>query len=49
MRVEYLAGEISNLNLQGYEMRQYQSVNWVCTEATYKMEREPEMFRKLFR
>merc|ERR1712212_672048 len=23
----------------GYEMRQYQSVNWVCTEATYKMER----------
>jgi len=35
--------------LDGYEMRQYQSVNWVCTEATYKMEREPEMFRKLFR
>merc|ERR1739838_154917 len=33
----------------GYEMRQYQSVNWVCTEATYKMEREPEMFMKLFR
>merc|ERR1712192_214164 len=35
--------------LDGYEMRQYQSVSWVCTEATYKMEREPEMFRKLFR
>merc|ERR1712212_1227415 len=33
----------------GYEMRQYQSVNWVCTEATYKMEREPQMFMKLFR
>merc|ERR1711994_1059802 len=45
----------------GYEMRQYPSVKWACTEATYKMEKEmmsvkgwknkPEnkMFMKLFR
>merc|ERR1711973_562558 len=45
----------------GYEMRQYPSVKWVCTEATYKMVQEmmsgkgwknkPEnkMFMKLFR
>merc|ERR1712158_184343 len=24
----------------GYEMRQYPSVKWACTEATYKMEKE---------
>merc|ERR1711974_315127 len=36
-------------DFDGYEMRQYQSVNWVCTEATYKMDKEPEMFMKLFR
>merc|ERR1712212_546939 len=45
----------------GYEMRQYPSVKWACTDATYKMEQEmmsgkgwtnkPEnkMFMKLFR
>merc|ERR1711974_516284 len=36
-------------DFDGYEMRQYQSVNWVCTEATYEMDKEPEMFMKLFR
>merc|ERR1711974_593635 len=36
-------------DFDGYEMRQYQSVNWVCTEATYKMDKGPEMFMKLFR
>ena len=41
-----------SLNLQaGYEMRQYPRVNWACTEATYKLGKEPEnnMFMKLFR
>merc|ERR1712011_8077 len=35
----------------GYEMRRYPSVNWVCSEATYKMGRDSEnnMFMKLFR
>merc|ERR1712122_380418 len=34
-----------------YEMRRYPSVNWVCSEATYKMGRDSEnnMFMKLFR
>merc|ERR1712122_474919 len=26
----------------GYEMRRYPSVNWVCSEATYKMGRDSE-------
>merc|ERR1719206_710090 len=32
-------------------MRRYPSVNWVCSEATYKMGRDSEnnMFMKLFR
>ena len=36
---------------KGYEMRRYPSVNWVCSEATYKMGRDSEnnMFMKLFR
>merc|ERR1712192_4277 len=45
----------------GYEMRQYPSVKWVCTEATFKMDKDDEesrdtndfnqikMFMKLFR
>merc|ERR1711962_443371 len=35
----------------GYEMMRYPSVNWVCSEATYKLERDSEnnMFMKLFR
>merc|ERR1712013_982442 len=35
----------------GYEMRRYPSVNWVCSEATYKMGRDSKnnMFMKLFR
>merc|ERR1712122_193929 len=35
----------------GYEMRRYPSVNWVCSEATYKMGRDSEnnMFMTLFR
>merc|ERR1712212_458557 len=32
-----------------YEMRRYPSVNWVCSEATYKMGKDSEnnMFMKL--
>ena len=32
-------------------MRRYASVNWVCSEATYKMGKDSEnnMFMKLFR
>merc|ERR1711971_1137179 len=26
----------------GYEMRQYPSVKWVCTDATFKMEKDDE-------
>merc|ERR1712243_413241 len=34
----------------GYEMRQYPSVKWVCTDVTYKMDKpENKMFMKLFR
>merc|ERR1712037_561008 len=29
----------------GYEMRQYPSVKWVCTDATYKMEKEDSVSR----
>ena len=32
--------------LQGYEMRQYPSVKWACTEATYKMEKEDSASRE---
>ena len=37
---ELLNRQNFNFNLQGYEMRQYPSVKWACTEATYKMEKE---------
>merc|ERR1719370_2769175 len=30
----------------GYEMRQYPSVKWACTEATYKMEKEDSASRE---
>merc|ERR1712179_196866 len=29
----------------GYEMRQYPSVKWVCTDVTYKMEKEDSLSR----
>merc|ERR1712227_7457 len=29
----------------GYEMRQYPSVKWVCTDVTYKMERDDSVSR----
>merc|ERR1711944_288910 len=29
----------------GYEMRQYPSVKWACTEATYKMEKDDSLSR----
>merc|ERR1712192_273921 len=29
----------------GYEMRQYPSVKWVCTEATFKMDKDDEESR----
>merc|ERR1712107_580476 len=29
----------------GYEMRQYPSVKWVCTDVTYKMERDDSLSR----
>merc|ERR1739844_813101 len=29
----------------GYEMRQYPSVKWVCTDVTYKMEKEDSVSR----
>ena len=34
--------DITTMIVQGYEMRQYPSVKWACTELTYEREDDAE-------